>query len=515
MSLEIVNVTEETLVKPRQSHSGIPQNSKNTETSMTVSKPTEDFDVAFVFDVPLIIKRSPQEQHAVSVSAQSQCRCNPCLSKMRLCFVLVVMAVVDQCSSSLNLYVDSDDVKKLLGVSSQLWYVQNGTVNKYALGYVVVVPPHVDLLTFHWQALGGMTMPYNMSVQVGNREALAPPVYNISDQSIVPTYPSSWTIRLICTGKLTTQVDVTITLKVPMSTSLVNTTTLNIRRKKICLRGKVGGIAEREGEVGGISVEILEARHSTTVVYITISCLGVFLLVVAFLAIFNHIKNNKARPNTGRRRGTGASEQRTIGRSTASGGNVPNNQVSGDSGGAGKTSQSSLSELRRSPQPTNTTATTTTTTGSPEPQYTDPRLSDISAKLTGLSVSKETLKLLEVEQEGTFGRVYHAVYQPPDQKQPLSVTVKTVIDGSSEVQRSVLLSEGVMLAGLNHDQLLGVLGAVVTPPEAPPCIIFPRSSQGNLKRVRVKYFIICIYLGFERHPDLRVLGAWMRGLSAC
>lgn len=55
-------------------------------------------------------------------------------------------------------------------------------------------------------------------------------------------------------------------------------------------------------------------------------------------------------------------------------------------------------------------------------------------------------------------------------------------DGSSEVQRSVLLSEGVMLAGLNHDQLLGVLGAVVTPPEAPPCIIFPRSSQGNLKR---------------------------------
>lgn len=77
-----------------------------------------------------------------------------------------------------------------------------------------------------------------------------------------------------------------------------------------------------------------------------------------------------------RRRGTGTSEQRATGRSTAGGGNVPNNQVSGDSGAAGKTSQSSLSELRRSPQPTNTTATTTTTTGSPEPQYTDPRLSE-------------------------------------------------------------------------------------------------------------------------------------------
>lgn len=84
-----------------------------------------------------------------------------------------------------------------------------------------------------------------------------------------------------------------------------------------------------------------------------------------------------------RRRGNTAVE---VGRGGASGmqAAVPNNQrgtVVGQ-GAAGKTSHSSLSELRRSPQPTTTTtATTTTTTASPEPQYTDPRLGKHSVNI--------------------------------------------------------------------------------------------------------------------------------------
>ena len=57
-----------------------------------------------------------------------------------------------------------------------------------------------------------------------------------------------------------------------------------------------------DSEVGadGVSVEVVEARHSTTVVYITLGCLAVFLVVVAALATYNHIRNNKSRPNHGR-----------------------------------------------------------------------------------------------------------------------------------------------------------------------------------------------------------------------
>ncbi|XP_050735621.1 tyrosine-protein kinase Dnt-like [Eriocheir sinensis] len=386
---------------------------------------------------------------------------------------VVLVLVAGQVRGSLDLYVDAEDVKQLLGVSSQLWYVHNGTVNHYALSYEIVVPPQLDALTFYWQALQGRTMPYTLSVSVANPEAVLQPVCNISDHGLVPTKLSSWTLRLTCTRKLTTEVDVTVTLQVPMNTSLADITTLTIHRKKVCLR-----------ESEAVQMEVMgSSGHSTTVVYVTLACLGVFLALVAALAALNHSHHNKMYGP--RRRGT-AGARNSSGPTAA----VPNNRRGGAGlgevpgpGVGGKASHSSLSELRRSPQPTNTTtATTTTTTASPEPQYTDPRQSDLSARLAGLRAGREWVELREVQQEGTFGRVYRALYQPPDQPHPTSVTIKTVTESASESQRTVLLSEGLMLAGLSHDNLLGVLGAVVSPPEAPPCVILPASSQGNLKR---------------------------------
>lgn len=49
-------------------------------------------------------------------------------------------------------------------------------------------------------------MPYTLSVSVANPEAVLQPVCNISDHGLVPTKLSSWTLRLTCTRKLTTEV---------------------------------------------------------------------------------------------------------------------------------------------------------------------------------------------------------------------------------------------------------------------------------------------------------------------
>lgn len=59
-----------------------------------------------------------------------------------------------------------------------------------------------------------------------------------------------------------------------------------------------------------------------------------------------------------------------------------------------------------------------------------PPSGDLSARLAGLRAGREWVELREVQQEGTFGRVYRAVYQPPDQPHPTPVTIKTVTGGS-------------------------------------------------------------------------------------
>ena len=82
-------------------------------------------------------------------------------------------------------------------------------------------------------------MPYNVSVTVGNREALYQPRLSIKERGLVPPESSTWTVLLNCTGRLTTQVDVDITLQLPMKDNLDQITTLTILRKKICFRGNI------------------------------------------------------------------------------------------------------------------------------------------------------------------------------------------------------------------------------------------------------------------------------------
>ena len=54
-------------------------------------------------------------------------------------------------------------------------------------------------------------------------------------------------------------------------------------------------------------------------------------------------------------------------------------------------------------------------------------------------------------------------------------------DCASEIQRNVFLIEGAMLVGIHHENILTVLAAVV-PQDKAPILIFPHSSQGNLKK---------------------------------
>ena len=81
-------------------------------------------------------------------------------------------------------------------------------------------------------------MPYNVSISVGNRHAMHEPRLSIKKRGLVPSDSSTWTVLLNCTGRLSTQVDVDITLQLPMKDNLDQITTLTILRKKMCYKGK-------------------------------------------------------------------------------------------------------------------------------------------------------------------------------------------------------------------------------------------------------------------------------------
>lgn len=92
-----------------------------------------------------------------------------------------------------------------------------------------------------------------------------------------------------------------------------------------------------------------------------------------------------------------------------------------------------------------------------------------------LSVDRLRLRLGQLLQEGTFGRVYQGTLMTPSKIGPLGdgdnacmsteketdVFVKTVIAGTSATQCQLLVREGVALFGTGHNHIHTLAGTLV------------------------------------------------------
>lgn len=52
-----------------------------------------------------------------------------------------------------NMYLSPKEVKKLMGLDMELYYVKEGTVNTYAVSYILTVNSTIEELEFTWQSL--------------------------------------------------------------------------------------------------------------------------------------------------------------------------------------------------------------------------------------------------------------------------------------------------------------------------------------------------------------------------
>uniref|UniRef100_A0A8D9A0E1 Tyrosine-protein kinase Dnt n=1 Tax=Cacopsylla melanoneura TaxID=428564 RepID=A0A8D9A0E1_9HEMI len=156
-------------------------------------------------------------------------------SKMKV-FFLVLTVCLSPCLASFNFYLNLLEVRRLLGLAAELFYVREGLVNEYALNFIVPVPAQIGNLHFTWQSLTGRPLPYTISVESTNKDALTNPNLNISTVGSIPTSVQTFSINLPCTGTMNAEVIVLISINVTMSRNSNNVTSLNFKRKKICLR---------------------------------------------------------------------------------------------------------------------------------------------------------------------------------------------------------------------------------------------------------------------------------------
>jgi len=149
----------------------------------------------------------------------------------------VVYATFLHPPGSMNLFLNREEMRRLLGLSADLFYIREGKVNDYALKFQVPIPANISVLHFTWQNLGSSPIPYSISLSVSDTRALGQPMINISRKGNVPPEEQIFRIILPCTNQRDAEVDVNIYFNLTLSSSQPsNVTSLTLKRKKICLR---------------------------------------------------------------------------------------------------------------------------------------------------------------------------------------------------------------------------------------------------------------------------------------
>lgn len=354
--------------------------------------------------------------------------------------ILLFAFAAQSCRGHLNLYLNLQEVMRLLGVSAELYYVREGQVNDYALNFVVPVPANVRDIAFTWQSLAGRPLPYSINVASSDPAVLPRPTLNISQIGEIPTNVQTFSIGMKCSGIRPAEVEVTITIEVILNRASNNITELVFRRKKICM-------AADQDENNVDDPMLLETVVPPPAGLITLIVGGILalMLVVILIVIAYCARGPSKRQNHGQPMRT-SSFQRL--------------QTNPPCGGGPYISPSIIAPIH------------STLPRKMEPQQPE----ELHRRISELTVERCRVRLSSLLQEGTFGRVYKGTYNENQ-----DVLVKTVAQHASQMQVSLLLQEGMSLYGALHPGILSVLGVSIEDHTTPFVLYQAMNNMRNLK----------------------------------
>ena len=148
-----------------------------------------------------------------------------------------------------DLYLPTHEVSSLLGLSRELYYVSAGVVRESALQFNIPISDNVNKLHFVWRS-PDENVRYDIKISSNDSDALRQPhlngkwssifpkphflernIFAVSHSGVIPLEASTWRVTLPCTRKKTADVLVTIDIRIRR---FEQTHDLSISRNKRC-----------------------------------------------------------------------------------------------------------------------------------------------------------------------------------------------------------------------------------------------------------------------------------------
>ncbi|XP_066255001.1 tyrosine-protein kinase Dnt [Euwallacea similis] len=357
-----------------------------------------------------------------------------------LYFLLTLVNLIcylKECSASVNLYLSSQEVQRLLGLPAEMYYIRDDLISTYALNFTLLVPPSVNDLYFTWENTGGQQIPYSIKVKTSNIGAIPKTHLNISSSGYIPSATQTFIVSFPCSGLVDADVHIAIILNITFPND--NTQSLTFSRRKTCLNEDVESY---------VTLNTLpQFANSSNIFYIAMCCAVLLISLLGILVTVSYIKDKKSR--------------------------------STESGGSGPTTTTTTTFLAALPRNSVNASSYGSFRRMPSYSLLDDRSKDLQERITELTIQRCRVRLNNIILEGTFGRVYQGSYTNEEGAEE-TVIIKTVADHASQVQISLLLQEGMAMYSLTHKNILSILRVSIED-HTTPFLLFPFHNNKNLK----------------------------------
>uniref|UniRef100_A0A672SWL3 Tyrosine-protein kinase RYK-like n=1 Tax=Sinocyclocheilus grahami TaxID=75366 RepID=A0A672SWL3_SINGR len=354
---------------------------------------------------------------------------------------------------NVNVFMSEEEVKKLLGLDAELYYVRDDVVNLYALSFILPVPSDTNSLHFTWHS--SSKVDYRLGFQVENTSAMDQPQSNISAQGEVPRTRSVFRVDLFCSGKADGEAVLTVQLN--LTTPANNFTVLNFKRRKMCYRRIEQPEPPKTLPFPNTTIQRIDRDSnapttSTRVFYISVCvcCIVIFLVAIILAVLHLHsmkrVEMDDSVSDSGSSQGLSQPSTQTTQYLRA---DTPNNATpvtithNNHLGAASCTFSMSYPSLRIEKNDLRSVT-----------------LLEAKAKVKDIAISRERVTLRDVFE--------------------LFVNIFTTIFHIMRVQVTMMLTESCKLRGLHHRNLLPISHVCIEDGEK-PMVLLPYMNWGNLK----------------------------------
>lgn len=390
------------------------------------------------------------------------------------------------------MYMNSTESEKIFGYAANFYFVRGGQIKPNAVGHPINIPTSEDCISFTWEATNlknKLHVAISIILNVSKMVEIRVP----SSLRTIPHKKKDFCITAACTHEKEGVVAIDVHFNIT-GFGGENITNLQFKRTKYC--EKDIRLASKNGRVtNSYSVVLDDSKFVYVGVAIACAVIVILAVTIAVLHVQSIPKSDKNKQRDQPRRPVGPPPRlvapRVVQNTRPMNLTVPvlrHTYLPPERlGPVGCPATVLPNNEVIVPKPAETSTIGNQIPQDPlHPEDTLPlrekRNKEIREKLQDIVLDRLRVSLGEILQEGTFGKIYEGVVTGPEDGEGQNVFVKTVSEKASDEQASLLLAEGSMLKGLNHQNICSIVYVCLSEEEVDrPFVVTPIMNQGNLK----------------------------------